>query len=151
MPNPLWKEVLQFLPIPCIDIVIEEAGSGAILFGYRKITPYKDVWALVGGRMLYGECLKEATKRIAKEYGMLCNKELYLIGVFPVAFKTRSDVSIAIAATSATGEPRIDGREFSEFSWRKNVPEKTGRNYKLMVKKWRAVRKSKEFLSLNRI
>ena len=151
MPNPLWKEALRFLPIPCIDIMFEEAGSGAILFGYRRITPYKNVWALVGGRMLYGEGLKEATKRIAKEYGMTCNNELYLVGVFPVAFKTRSDVSIAIAAPKATGEPGVDGKEFSQFSWRKTVPEKTGRNYKLIVKKWKALRESKEFLNLNRI
>jgi ADP-ribose pyrophosphatase YjhB (NUDIX family) len=151
MPDPLWKKALQFLPVPCIDIIFEQPHSGAILLGYRKIAPYKNVWALVGGRMLYGESLRNGITRIAQEYGMSCNGELYLIGVFPVAFQWRSDVAVAVAAPNAKGLPHAEGKEFSRFAWKQTLPKNTGGNYKLMVKKWRAVRKSKEFFNLNRI
>ncbi len=40
------------------------------------------------------------------------NDEFYLVGFFPTAIKTQSDVSVAIAAPNATGEPRIDEKEF---------------------------------------
>lgn len=49
----------------CIDLLIL-SGAGVVL-GKRSHEPYKDLYALPGGRMLFGETIDSAIKRIAKE------------------------------------------------------------------------------------
>jgi ADP-ribose pyrophosphatase YjhB (NUDIX family) len=149
MPEDLWDKAKRFLPIACVDVIFENRMR-QVLFGYRKIRPYNDVWALPGGRMLYGENLGQTAKRVAGEYGISFNK-LYLVGVFPVSFKVRSDVSIALAAPNAAGNPKVDGKEFSKFVWRISAPSKTGGNYKRMIEKWRKLSNFRKLLELNRI
>jgi len=108
------------------------------------------VWALPGGRMLRRESLKEAAIRIAKEYGLGFGR-LYLVGVFPVSFATRSDISIAMAALDVRGQPIVDDVEFSKFKWSKNPPRNLGTNYRRMVSKWLHGSMSDDFLRLNKI
>jgi hypothetical protein len=139
MPEELWNRAKRFLPIPCIDLIFER--NEAYLFGYRKISPYKNVWALIGGRMLFGENLRQSASRIASEYSLKVG-QLYLVGVFPVAFSNRSDVAICLAVPNSIGDPHIDGKEFSKFSWATKTPTNTGGNYKLMINKWKALRSS---------
>jgi len=98
--------------------------------------------------MLLRESLQQCAFRIANEYG-LAFAQLYLNGVFPVKFSTRSDVVISLAATEISGEPRVDGFEFSRFTWSKKPPKRLGGNYLRMVKNWSKLRKSKD--SLNRL
>ena len=100
--------------------------------------------------MLHGENLLQSATRIAREYGLLVGR-LYLNGVFPVNFPNRADVTISLAARSISGEPRVDGYEFSKFIWATRAPRRVGRNYLRMVKKWNHAAKSKEFLRLNRL
>lgn len=140
-----WNEAKKKLPIPCVDLIIEKQ-DGATLYGFRKIAPYKDVWALIGGRMLCGESLEDSASRIAGEYGIGISR-LFLVGVFPVRFKTRSDVPVAIAAKSLGDEPRPDGVEFSRIAWLKRRPSKLGANYRRMLDKWQQLSASPETLS----
>ena len=150
MKEELWKETLMHVPIPCVDLILQHPNTQEFVIGYRKIAPYKNVWALPGGRMMFGEDLKKAAVRIAREYGMRFS-ELYLVGVFPVAFSFRSDVAIALASSHVFGDPIPDGKEFSTFRWVRNAPKPIGKNYELMISKWRKVKKSNEFLKLNKI
>ena len=82
--------------------------------------------------MLYRENLTQATKRISREYGLQFGS-VYLVGVYPVRFPSRSDVSIDIAALNVRGEPRVDGFEFSKFSWFHKLPVHVGANYRHMM------------------
>ena len=150
MSRKLWKETLKYLPIACIDIIFERRDSQEILMGYRIIPPYKNVWALIGGRMIFGEGLREAAARIAKEYGIKFQR-LYLVGVFPVVFSFRSDVAIALASPDALGDPIADKKEFSTFKWTEEPPNRTGGNYVSMIASWKKVKQSGELLELNRI
>jgi hypothetical protein len=59
----LWKIVLSSMPISCVDVICQNS-NGAILFGWRIIKPYKNCWALVGGRMLYRENLLQSAESI---------------------------------------------------------------------------------------
>jgi hypothetical protein len=59
-----------------------------------------------GGRMLYREDLSSAARRIAQEYGLEF-KRLHLVGVFPVSFPNRSDVTVVLAALTVSGEPTL--------------------------------------------
>ncbi len=137
------------MPIPCVDVVFQREDS-SILYGWRLINPYNEVWALPGGRILRGEYVKQCASRIAKQYGLEF-EELYLVGVFPVNFPKRSDISITVAALKVAGEPKIDGFEFSKFVWKKDPPKRLGTNYARMITKWQAASKSKQFLKLNRL
>jgi len=51
------------MPIPCLDIIVQNARS-EILLGWRLILPYRNVWALPGGRVYVGENLTAAARRI---------------------------------------------------------------------------------------
>ncbi|MHB8700387.1 MAG: NUDIX hydrolase [Nitrososphaerales archaeon] len=149
IPAPMWKQVTRYMPMPCMDIIFQK-NDGSILFGYRIIAPYMNTWSLVGGRILSGERLESSAKRIGKEYGMSF-KELYLVGVFPKTFESRSDIVISVAACDLGGEAIVEGKEFSNMVWRKREPSGLGSNYHLMFSKWMKVKESKEFLRLNRI
>jgi len=149
IPARLWNEIIRNMPIPCIDLILQRSDN-AILYGWRLISPYRNVWALVGGRMLHGENLLQSAFRIAKEYGLLLGR-VYLNGVFPVNFPNRADVAISLAARAVSGEARIDGYEFSKFIWATRPPKGLGSNYRRMIKNWNHVAKSKEFLRLNRL
>jgi ADP-ribose pyrophosphatase YjhB (NUDIX family) len=145
----LWNKIIDVMPIPCVDIIFQREDR-SILYGWRLINPYNNVWALPGGRVLHGENIKHCADRIARQYG-LGFKGLYLVGVFPVNFPRRADVSIAVAVSDLSGEPMVDGFEFSKFAWRKAPPNGLGANYGRMVVKWVAASKSKDFLRLNRL
>ena len=149
IPARLWDEIIQKMPIPCVDLIFQRPNN-SILYGWRLISPYRNVWALVGGRMLHGENLLQSASRIAKEYGLLFGR-LYLNGVFPVNFANRADVVISLAARSISGEAQVDWYEFSKFIWATRPPKRLGGNYLRMVRNWSHVAKSKEFLRLNRL
>lgn len=78
-----WKQVTGKMPIPCVDTIVHRGGS--VLLGYRTILPYRDVWALIGGRMRYGESFADTSIRNCIESGLTVQKPRYL-GIFPVKF-----------------------------------------------------------------
>ena len=145
----LWDIIIKKMPIPCVDLIFQRPDN-SILYGWRLISPYRNVWALVGGRMLRGENLLQSASRIAREYG-LSFERLYLNGVFPVSLPSRADVAISLAARSTSGEARVDGYEFSKFRWATRPPKGLGGNYLRMVRNWSHAAKSKDFLRLNRL
>ena len=131
------------------DLVLQRS-DGALLFGRRIIQPYRGKWALVGGVILRGENLLSAAKRMAAEYEMKF-QELYLIGVFPARFKFRSDVVTALAGLNTTGEPRVDGKEFSTLRWFWHPPRGLGLNYGRIITKWNTMKSKTDFLALSAI
>jgi ADP-ribose pyrophosphatase YjhB (NUDIX family) len=134
MPEPLWKQAKQCMPIPCLDVILENA-HGEILVGWRRILPYRDVWALPGGRLLKGEGIKAAAARILAEY-CLSVRDLFLVGVFPIRFPSRSDVPVCVAGRIAGGKAKPDGKEFSSFRWTSRLPVDLGTNYRRMIERW---------------
>ena len=149
IPESLWRKIISSVPLGCIDVVFQRADR-SILYGFRIILPYKNVWALPGGRILYRENLVGAARRIGNEYGLGFD-ELCLIGVFPVVMGIRSDLTIAVAALGVTGEPHADGKEFSRLTWEITMPHNLGRNYQRILSKWARARESEDFTKLNRL
>ncbi|MGP8128416.1 MAG: hypothetical protein ACLP9D_11525 [Candidatus Bathyarchaeia archaeon] len=149
IPTNLWKQIVQKMPIPCVDLIFQRPNN-TILYGWRLITPYRKVWALLGGRIIRGEDLLECAFRIANEYGLIFGR-LYLNGVFPINFPGRSDIAISLAALDVLGEPQIDGVEFSRFNWSRNPPKRVGQNYLRMVRNWNRISKSSSFLHITRL
>lgn len=64
IPSDLYSQILEHMPIPCIDFVLHHKGK--VLLTYRTQEPAKDQWWVQGGRIIKGESLTEAVQRLAK-------------------------------------------------------------------------------------
>jgi len=149
IPEHMWRQVKRSIPIPCVDVILENS-RGELLLGWRKIAPYSNVWATPGGRVFRGESLRKAGRRILLEYGLSAH-DLFLVGVFPVKFPTRADVTICLASNKPAGIPIADGYEFSSFKWTRKVPSWTGANYVKMILRWRLLRRNAQALRFTKI
>jgi len=146
MPERLWKQVLACISIPCVDVILENSRR-EVLLGWRKIPPYRNVWALPGGRVLKGESLRASAQRILAQYRLSAG-ELFLVGVFPVKFPTRADFTCCLASKQPRGVAEPDGSEFSSFIWTRKIPTKIGANYRKMILGWRRMRSPEGLTSL---
>ena len=63
-----WRLVVLSMPIPCVDVIGEKESE--ILVGFRVIDPYRNVWALPGGRILKHEYAEDAVHRVLDEIGV---------------------------------------------------------------------------------
>lgn len=143
----LWNQVKKSMSIPCVDIILENRHR-EVLLGWRLIEPYRNVWALPGGRVLKGEKLQAAASRILSEYALAATS-FHLVGVFPINFPTRSDLAICLASRRIEGAARPDEFEFSSFQWTSKLPNGLGANYRRMITQWRRMKKTTRALRLS--
>lgn len=144
----LWSQVKASVPIACVDVIVSDS-RGAILLGWRAIRPYADVWALPGGRIHLREDISTAARRNLTAQGIHA-EDFFLVGVFPISFPSRSDISICIAARRYSGNAKPDGKEFTKIGWFKSLPRETGQNYRKMIARWRKMRRMPQLVKFNR-
>ena len=145
----LWSQVKTSVPIACVDIILSDS-RGAILLGWRVIHPYVNVWALPGGRIHLREDISAAARRNLTAQGIHAD-DFYLVGVFPISFPSRFDISICIAARHFSGKAKPDGTEFKRIGWFKRLPRETGQNYRKMIARWRKMRRMSQLVEFNRL
>lgn len=138
IPDSLWKRILASTPIPCVDIIIHKRFNDdvRVLLGYRKIYPYNDCWALPGGRIIKGESLRDTADRQMTEIGLRPSSDYDLVGVYPVNFSRRSDVSICLSTRAAFRQEPRPTKELARYTWRQlnDLPTRLGSNYRRMLK-----------------
>jgi ADP-ribose pyrophosphatase YjhB (NUDIX family) len=123
------------MPIPCVDIVVEKDAK--VLLGFRTIRPYRNVWALPGGRIRKHEYPHDAVKRNLDEIRISAEMERF-IGVFPVKFPRdpdkRYDITLCYRCRWRSGEPMITP-ELIRLDWfpHARLPDPTGANYERMI------------------
>jgi colanic acid biosynthesis protein WcaH len=61
----LYSRIKQLMPLPCVDLLATQKGS--LLLLKRTNHPAKGTWFAPGGRVLLGERLEEAARRILHE------------------------------------------------------------------------------------
>jgi len=136
-----WREVLRKMPIPCVDVIVSREGD--FLMGWRSIPPYRNVWALIGGRILRGEPLKAAVLRHCLKSGLKVS-EVQQLGLYPVMFRSRHDLTIGFAAQLRFGAPRPTN-EMSRYRWCKKDEldriSPIGANYRRMLEDWTRMEK----------
>lgn len=72
IPEDLYQQILQHMPIPCVDITI--VSDGAVLLVKRGDAPACGEWWVPGGRVLKGEMMRETARRKAREeVGVECH------------------------------------------------------------------------------
>jgi ADP-ribose pyrophosphatase YjhB (NUDIX family) len=66
IPEDIYKIIKQFIPIPCVDVFVENPKKG-FLWIQRNIPPQLHQWAPIGGRIHKFESPEVACKRIVKK------------------------------------------------------------------------------------
>lgn len=123
------------MPIPCVDVIVEKGSK--ILVWFRGIDPYRNVWALPGGRILKHEYPENTVRRVLGEIGVRARIR-GLVGVFPVKFPRhdlkRYDIALCYKSEWLAGEPKPDS-ELVKLRWvsPRKLPMPIGGNYRKMV------------------
>ena len=138
IPERLWKRILASIPVPCVDLIIYNRAKREtrVLLGYRKIYPYNDRWALPGGRIIKNESLRETANRQMREIDLDGTGNYRLVGVYPVNFKRRSDITICLSTRLHSEQEPRPTRELVRYAWRRldNLPSRVGSNYRAMLR-----------------
>lgn len=138
IPQKLWKTIVATMPIACVDIIVHRTvkHETRVLLGYRKIYPYGDCWALPGGRIIKNETVRQTASRQLEEIGLCPTGKYRLVGVYPVNFKRRSDITICLSSRLASPQSPRPTKELVRYSWRsvKDLPSRLGSNYRLMLR-----------------
>lgn len=140
-PKELFDKMLEFMPIPTFDLIIQYGDQGVIVVK-RKIAPYKNVWALPGLRMYKGENIDNTLKRIAQqELGLKINpKQKVFIDQFVGKFKTensRQDISTSyVVKVSDKQKIKINEDHFYGYQLVKSVPKSIGAMYRNYLSKY---------------
>ncbi len=129
IPDELYKQILDVMPILCVDLVITNAQNQYLLVK-RKNDPLKGEWFVPGGRVNKGESLKEAVARKAKQELGLTIKDCFPIGIFEYSFKENphnlvsgvQGVSIAHKVVVQDDEIKLDDQS-SEWKYFDDLPE----------------------------
>jgi len=81
----LYSQILQVMPIPCVDLLVEDA-AGNVLLLLRKNEPAAGQWWFPGGRVLFGELRRDAAKRKLEEECGLHSTQFWEVGTFDILF-----------------------------------------------------------------
>lgn len=101
-----YKFIYSKVPRLCVDLIIQ-TKEGVVLTK-RDIKPYKGMWHLPGGTVLFRESIKSASTRIAKEEVGIKIKVKKVLGVleFPREPNGFHAVSLGLLAIIASGKLR---------------------------------------------
>lgn len=66
LPEETFLNIVKHTPLVAIDLIIENENK-EVLIGLRKNEPAKNTWFVPGGRILKGETLEDALKRLLQE------------------------------------------------------------------------------------
>ena len=134
-----YKEILDVMPIACVDIVI--VHNGEILMVKRKNHPAKNKWFFSGGRILKNEKLKDAAIRKSKEdtdlnvkitrsliFGETIFKEASMAGIN----SGTHTINVVFLVETGDNEVPLD-EQGSDYKWVNNVEEKWDSYVKNMI------------------
>ncbi len=83
IPDELYSQILQVMPIPCVDLLVSNA-EGRVLLLKRKNAPAQGEWWFPGGRVHFGETRAVAAVRKLKEECGLEPASIHELGTFDV-------------------------------------------------------------------
>lgn len=127
IPEPLYRQMLEYLPIACVDVAI--VAEGSILLLKRTTPPAEHQWWLPGGRVNKNETLAAtAIRKVQAEVGIDCQiKGIIHTGetFFPQDCNgvSRHTINICFLAHSLEPEiyPRLD-QHHQAYQWVQSVP-----------------------------
>lgn len=127
--NETYKEILELIPIPCVDGVI--VRDGKVLLVKRKNEPAKGMWFLPGGRILKNEKLENAVIRKTKEetgldvkviQPLIFDETIYDEPSMEGVTSGAHTINVTFLLEVVGGEVILD-RQGSEFLWAEKMDE----------------------------
>lgn len=119
----LYRQVLQIMPIPCVDLIVVDHNK-RVLLARRTNEPAMGEWWFPGGRVHYLETRVDAAVRKLREECGLESDQLVELGAFDVIVERSDNSSKSHAITTLyfarVGSPPIftlDSQN-SEAEWR---------------------------------
>ena len=85
IPLEQYKQILDVLPILCVDVIINNF-QGEYLLVKRKSEPLKDQWWVIGGRVHKGETMEQAVIRKVKTEVGITLQNLRAVGFYEGMF-----------------------------------------------------------------
>ena len=121
IPEALFSQILQVMPIPCVDIlVVNEKGD--VLLVLRRNEPAAGQWWFPGGRVLFGELRCDAAKRKLEEECGISSTHFQEIGTFDIFCDVGADkrfhsiTTLYVVKVEAAREIRLD-HQSSDARW----------------------------------
>ncbi|VVB74520.1 ADP-ribose pyrophosphatase [uncultured archaeon] len=123
IPEKLYKQIMENMPIPCVDLAIRRGNKFLLI--KRKNKPVLGKWWMPGGRILKNESLIDAAKRKCVEECGVKPVNLTEIGTYVYMGKDAvfediktgiHTISVVFEAELPLGEIKID-KNHSEFGW----------------------------------
>ncbi len=109
LPYKTFKYIYARVPRLCVDVVIKTRQG--VLLSRRDIPPAKGKWHIPGGTVLWGETLKQAAKRVAREELGISVKIKKIIGVLEYTSKSGFGQSISVEYLVLITSGKISGSE----------------------------------------
>jgi len=120
----LYRKIYSLVPRLCVELILT-SKEGVVLVK-RDISPYKGMWHLPGGTVLYGESLLEAAKRVAKEETNLKIEIRQQLGVKDYNKKSAFGQAISVVYLAEIVSGRMKGSKFGkEVKAFKEIPKNT--------------------------
>lgn len=99
IPESLYTQILQSLPIPCVDLLVVNADL-KILLVQRRNDPARGEWWFPGGRIWFGETRVDAVVRKLKEECGLQADAVHCLGTFDLMLERTDNGLLSHAITS---------------------------------------------------
>lgn len=119
IPQAIYDQIIDLIPIPSVDAVI--VMNGSLLFLRRKNSPAAGQWWLAGGRINRGESLEETLHREIKEETGLEIESYRFIKAYSRVFVERHDITVAYLCKCKKGTIELSD-EHSEYRLFKKLP-----------------------------
>lgn len=88
IPEYTYRKIQMSLPILCVDVLVRYRGKYLLI--KRTEEPVKDIYWVIGGRVLKNESLRSAAKRKMREEIGLVPYEMGMIGIYEDQYEESS-------------------------------------------------------------
>jgi len=112
--EPLYTKIKENLPIPFVDLLI--IYQGKLLLMLRNNEPGKDLWFIPGGRVLLGETLEEAVKRVLQKETGLEPQSIQQVATMSHFWPTTQTVTTYYKVTVPTEQVTLNN-EHRDHKW----------------------------------
>jgi len=130
IPEEEYARIMGVLPILCVDVVVQNSKCEYLLIR-RANEPLKDLWWIIGGRVLKGETLDQAAARKVREEVGLTVSSVQPIGYYEDVCETnpfglsspQHSVSVVFSATVDQHQKVKLDNQSTDWKYSTELPE----------------------------
>lgn len=142
IPEPLYKEIYDSVPIFCVDIIAVDGRKQYVLIK-RKNKPLQGQWAFPGGRVLKNEPVHEAAIRKLEEETGLIGSFIRQIGFYEYIERegyfegqsAHTPIVVCLVNVEGTIEVKPDESQIMEHKWSEKIEPELHDHLKDMLRR----------------